>query len=98
VDIWAPPPDALGWLLRPQPIVHFERAVDHLAGRLPHAVDSLVASDDLEMHRDGTIKIEPGAHPALFALASEATVRYGFSVEDLRQYLVNVLLPAGGDD
>lgn len=98
VDIWAPPLEVLGWLLRPPPPEHFERAVDRLVGRLPHALDSLVASDDLDMREDGIITIEPSAHPALFALASEATVRYGLSVEDLREHLVDVLLPAAVAD
>jgi hypothetical protein len=98
VDMWAPPLEALAGLLRARPRGDFASMRDRLGDRLPNALDALVASDDLAMRSDDTVQVEPGSHPALFALASEATVRFGLSAEELRQYLVDVLLPPGVAD
>ncbi|MBM7516087.1 hypothetical protein [Nocardioides nitrophenolicus] len=94
VDIWDPEPDVLSWLLRARNTIHELRAAEALAARLRHALDSLVSSDDIELDCGGTITVSPGAHPALFAVATEAIVRYGLSVEGLREHLVDVLLPS----
>jgi hypothetical protein len=95
VDVWAPSLEVLGWLLRPPPFESPERTTEVLVARLPQAVDALADSGDIEIRSDGSLVIEAGAHPALFAFAAEATVRYGLSTENLLGHLVDVLLPPG---
>lgn len=93
VDLWAPPVDVLAWALRPAPPSQLTAAGERLLTRLPAAIDSLVASRDIAISSDGRIAVAPRDHPALFALASEAMVRFGLSADELRSHIVEVLLP-----
>lgn len=98
IDLTLPEIQDLAWLLQPR----LDDADDHqsaerLAQRLPSAIDALIASDDVIETDGGALYLAPSQHPALFALAAEAMVKYDLSSRDLLEHLIHVLFPDWGD-
>lgn len=94
IDISDPAPNALSWLLHPpDEVPNWQTAAARLRQRLPAAIEALVEDGALIEGEPGQVTALPSAHPAVYALAAEAVVRYDHHSAELADYLIATVLP-----
>lgn len=84
----------LAWILQ-SPRCRWSSAAARrrLTGRLPHALAALEAEGEIALRSHGIVAARVSDHPALFALAAEATVKFDYAGDELADYLAAVVLP-----